>query len=50
MVFPGERQLVLKLGHMLLDRTHQGMRIYPSAMIAATVLQNTGGIPLGERA
>ena len=48
MVLPGERQLVLKLGHMILDHTHQGMRIYPSALIAATILQSTGGIPLGE--
>jgi len=48
MVLPGERQLVLKLGHMILDHTHQGMRIYPSALIAATILQSIGGIPLGE--
>lgn len=48
MVLSGERQLVLKLGHMILDHTHQGMRIYPSALIAATILQSTGGIPLGE--
>ena len=48
MMLPGERQLVLEVGHMILDHTHQGMRIFPSTLIATTLLQNTGGIPLGE--
>lgn len=47
-MLPGERQLILKLGHMILDHTHQGMRIFPSTLIATAVLQNTGGISLGE--
>ena len=48
LMLPGERQLILKLGHMILDHTHQGMRIFPSTLIATAVLQNTGGISLGE--
>ena len=47
-MLPGERQLILKLGHMILDHTHHGMRIFPSTLIATAVLQNTGGISLGE--
>ena len=44
LVLPKERQLILKLGHMIIKHTNQGMRVFPSAMVAALVLQNPGGV------
>ena len=50
MVLPSERQVVLELSHVVLDCIHQGMRVYPTAMVAALVLQNTTGLERGEGA
>ena len=49
MILPSERQVVLELSHVVLDHIHQGMRIYPTAMVAALVLQNTNGLERGKR-
>lgn len=47
-LLPDERHMITRLGHMILDEIHQGMKIFPSAMIAAVLLQNTNGIHRGD--
>ncbi len=43
-----ERDVVLKLGHVILDRIHHGMRIFPSSLVATVMLQCRGGILVTE--
>lgn len=50
MLLPKERQLILELGHMILEHTNQGMRVFPSAMVAALVLQSPEGVARSEAA
>ena len=47
-VLPEERQVILELSHWILDHTHHGMHIYPTAMTAALLLQHSSGLERGE--
>ena len=35
---------------MILEHTNQGMRVFPSAMVAALVLQSPEGVAMSEAA
>lgn len=43
MILPSERQVILELSHVILDHTHHGMRVYPTAMAATLILQHSVG-------
>jgi hypothetical protein len=47
-ILPQERQVILELSHVILDHTHHGMHIYPTAMTAALLLQYGSGLGRGE--
>ena len=48
MILPSERQVILELSHVILDHTHHGMRIYPTSMTAALILQHSAGLERSE--
>ena len=48
MILPEERQVILELSHVILDHTHHGMHIYPTAMTAALLLQHSSGLERSE--
>lgn len=41
--------MILELSHVILDHTHQGMHIYPTAMVAALLLQHRDGLERSEQ-
>ena len=43
-----ERDAVLELGHEIIDHTHNGMRVFPSSLVATIVMQCKDGIPFEE--
>ncbi len=48
-VLPRERDVILELGHVILDSTHHGMRVFPSSLVATVMLQCCrDGMPLTE--
>ena len=49
MILPQERHVILELSHVILDHTHQGMHIYPTAMTATLLLQyDSSGLTRGK--
>ncbi|KAL5463463.1 hypothetical protein EMCRGX_G032358 [Ephydatia muelleri] len=48
MVFSGEREMIVELGHMVIHRTYHCMVVYPSTLMASAVLYEPSGVPLGE--
>lgn len=48
MILSSERQVILELSHVILDHTHHGMRIYPTSMTAALILQHRAGLERSE--
>ncbi|CAI8011661.1 Dihydroxyacetone phosphate acyltransferase [Geodia barretti] len=48
LILPQERQVILELSHVILDHTHHGMHVYPTAMTAALLLQHGSGLERGE--
>ena len=49
MILPRERQVILELSHVILDHTHRGMWVYPTAMTAALILQHSTGLERSEQ-
>lgn len=47
MLFPEERDVVEELGHIIVERTHFGMRVFPTALVATALLQYPNGLQLG---
>jgi glycerone phosphate O-acyltransferase len=43
-ILPRERQVILELSHVILDHTHHGMWVFPTAMTAALLLQHSSGL------
>ena len=48
MSLSSERDAVLELGHKIIDHTHNGMRVFPSSLVATIVMQCRDGISLEE--
>ena len=48
MILSSERDVVLTLGHKIIDRTRHGMRVFPSSLVATVMLQCRNGLPLDE--
>ena len=48
MILSSERDVVLTLGHKVIDRTRHGMRVFPSSLVATVMLQCRNGLPLEE--
>lgn len=48
MIQPGEREMIVELGHMIVHRTYHCMTLYPSTLMASIVLCQPSGVPLGE--
>ena len=47
-ILPRERQVILELSHVILDHTHHGMWVFPTAMTAALLLQHSSGLERSE--
>ena len=48
MILSCEREVVLQLGHKIIDHTRHGMRVFPSTLFATVMLQCRNGIPLNK--
>lgn len=43
-----ERDVIMELGHTIIDHTHIGMRVFPSSLVATIMIQCREGISCKE--